>query len=110
MEQGHLESSDSITMRAILPAKASVAAKLDSGTVVWISFFKGPLIGYDKSNDRHFVAFSAAWFYNWAKSLAFDGQSLWFGSHCKEGPDVFPPTAIADWTPTSLSEAGPCPT
>jgi hypothetical protein len=67
------------------PCKATVVATLDTGTVLWMSFFKGPLIGYEKLNDRHFVAFSAAWSYNWAKNLAFDGQSLWFGSHCKNG-------------------------
>ena len=67
------------------PCKATVVTTLDTGTVLWMSFFKGPLIGYEKLNDRHFVAFSAAWSYNWAKNLAFDGQSLWFGSHCKNG-------------------------
>jgi hypothetical protein len=65
--------------------KASVAAMLNRGTVCWMSFFKGPLIGYEKLSDRHFVAYSAAWSYNWAKALAFDGQSLWFGSHIKKG-------------------------
>jgi hypothetical protein len=67
------------------PCKATVVATLDTGVVSWISFFKGPLVGYEKLNDRHFVAYSASWSYNWAKSLAFDGQSLWFSSHCKKG-------------------------
>jgi len=67
------------------PCKASVAATLDSGTIFWLSFFKGPLIGYEKLNDRHFVAYSAAWSYNWAKSLVFDGHRLWFSSHLKNG-------------------------
>jgi hypothetical protein len=74
------------------PCKASVAATLDTGTILWISLFKGPLIGYERLNDQHFVAFSAAWSYNWAKSLAFDGQILWFGSHCKKGLMSFRPS------------------
>jgi len=74
------------------PCKATFVATIDTGTVFWMSFFKGPLIGYDKLNDRHFVAYSAAWSYNWANSLAFDGQSLWFGSHCKNGLMSFRPS------------------
>jgi hypothetical protein len=73
------------------PCKASIVATLDIGTFFWMSFFKGPLIGYDKLNDRHFVAYSAAWSYNWAKSLAFDGQRLWFSSHLKNGLMSFLP-------------------
>jgi len=72
--------------------KASVPAMLDTGSIVWLSFFKGPLIGYEKLNDRHFVAYSAAWSYNWAKSLVFDGQRLWFSSHLKNGLMSFRPT------------------
>jgi len=67
------------------PCEASVVAKLQTGSVNWVSFFKGPLVGYEKLNDRHFVAYSAAWSYNWVKSIVFDGQSLWLGSHCKKG-------------------------
>lgn len=71
--------------RGYPPCQASVVATLDTGTILWISFFKGPLIGYERLNDQHFVAFSAAWSYNWAKSLTFDGETLWFGSHCTKG-------------------------
>jgi len=67
------------------PCKASVVVTLDAGTILWMSFFKGPLIAYEKLNDRHFVAYSAAWSYNWVKSLVFDGQRLWFSSHLKDG-------------------------
>src|SRR5216683_2252738 len=73
------------------PCKASVVATLDTGTIFWMSFFKGPLIGYEKLNDRHFVAYSAAWSYNWAKSLAFDRRRLWFSSHLKDGLMSFLP-------------------
>jgi hypothetical protein len=70
---------------------ASVAATFDTGTVLWLSFFKGPLFGYDRLTDKHFIAYSPAWFYNWAKCLAFDGERLWFGVHCRAGLMSFRP-------------------
>jgi hypothetical protein len=74
------------------PFKASVVATLDTGTIFWMSFFKGPLTAYEKLLDRHFVVYSAAWSYNWAKSLVFDGQRLWFSSHLKDGLMSFRPS------------------
>jgi hypothetical protein len=73
------------------PYEATVAATLDTGPILWISFFKGPLIAYERLNDRHFVAFSPSWSYNWAECLAFDGANLWFGSHCESGLMSFAP-------------------
>jgi hypothetical protein len=69
-----------------------VVTTLDVGGIFWMSFFKGPLVGYDKLNDRHFVAYSAASFYNWAKSLVFDGQILWFNPYCAHGLMCFRPS------------------
>jgi hypothetical protein len=71
--------------------KASIAATLDTGIVLWLSFFKGPLSGYERLKDQHFIAYSPAWSYNWAKCLAFDGEILWFGSHCRNGLMSFRP-------------------
>ena len=70
---------------------SSVAAECDAGEILWISHFKGPLFGYLKSEDKHFIAYSPAWFYNWAKSLAYDGERLWFGVHCRNGLMYFKP-------------------
>lgn len=64
---------------------ASVVDTLDAGGILWISFFKGPVVGYDKAQNRHFVAFSSAWSYNWATCFAWDGSSLWFGLHMRDG-------------------------
>ena len=72
--------------------KASIAATLDTGSVVWLSFFKGPLFGYEKLKDRHFIAYSPAWFYNWAKCFVIDGDILWFGVHCRNGLMSFRPS------------------
>jgi hypothetical protein len=65
--------------------KASVMDTLDTSAAQWISFFKGPLCGYEKTRDRHFIAYSPAWSYRWAKCLAFDNEVLWFGLHCRGG-------------------------
>jgi hypothetical protein len=57
----------------------SVVARLDTGDVVWTAYFKGPLCGYIKSADRHFVAYSPSWIYDWVMCLANEGQRLLFG-------------------------------
>lgn len=72
------------------PDKSTVVATLDSSTM-WISFFKGPLIAYEKIHERHYVVYSPAWSYNWVKCLAWNGKLLWFGSHCKKGLMSFYP-------------------
>jgi hypothetical protein len=64
---------------------ATVVAKLRTATIHWVSFFKGPVYGYERLKDRHFIAYSSAWSYNWATCFAFDGKTLWFGLHMRDG-------------------------
>jgi hypothetical protein len=71
--------------------RASVAATLNVGALSWMSFFKGPVYGYERLKDRHFIAYSSAWSYNWATCLAFDGKTLWFGLHMRDGLMSFSP-------------------
>lgn len=73
------------------PYGSTVMDECDTGDIVWIAQFKGPLFGYVKSQDEHFIAYSPAWFYNWPECLAFDGVRLWFGVHCKKGIMCFRP-------------------
>lgn len=70
---------------------ASVIDTLDTGEILWISYFKGPVVGYDNIRNRHFVAFSADWSYNWATCFAWDGNLLWFGLHSRNGLISFSP-------------------
>jgi hypothetical protein len=65
--------------------RGSVVASLKTDDVVWIAYFKGPLCAYLAAQDRHFVAYSPEWIYNWATCLAYDGRSLWFGLHSDPG-------------------------
>jgi len=70
---------------------ATVIAKLRTSTMNWVSFFKGPVYGYERLKDRHFIAYSSAWSYNWATCFAFDGKTLWFGLHLRDGLMSFTP-------------------
>lgn len=67
------------------PHKSSIGDVLETKSITWTSFFKGPLYGYIKSDDKHFIAYSPAWVYEWVKCLASDGKHLWFGVHCLPG-------------------------
>jgi len=58
---------------------SSISATLETDDILWIAYFKGPLFGYIKSKNQHFVAFSPSWKYNWVKCLTYDGENLWFG-------------------------------
>ncbi len=58
---------------------------LDEGDHIWRANFKGPLFGYIKSRDQHFIPYSPQWVYEWVKSLADDGKRLWFVCHCIAG-------------------------
>jgi hypothetical protein len=63
----------------------SVTASLKIDGLLWTAYFKGPICGYLAAEDRHFVAYSPEWKYNWATCLAHDGRSLWFGIHSDVG-------------------------
>ncbi len=54
----------------------TVTAQADD--VTYTAFFKGPVCGYLKEHDQHFVAFSPAWTYDWASWIVHDGAHLWF--------------------------------
>ncbi len=63
----------------------SISATLETTDILWIAHFKGPLFGYIKSKNQHFVAFSPSWKYNWVTCLTHDGENLWFGIHSDFG-------------------------
>jgi hypothetical protein len=70
---------------------SSMAGKLDTPDITWISVFKGPLYGYVKSKNQHFIAYSPAWVYEWINAMAFDGHLLWCGIHTRAGLFSFDP-------------------
>ena len=64
---------------------ATLVVTVRASDRIWFSFFKGPMFEYDLANDRHCVVYSPAWFYNWVKCAAFDGERLWCGVHLMKG-------------------------
>lgn len=61
--------------------RGSVAAQLEDADCHWIASFKGPVYGYIKSQDKHFIAYSPAWVYNWGTCLLASHRYLWIGLH-----------------------------
>lgn len=55
------------------------------GDTAWCAHFRGPLIHYDRRNNRHYIAYAPADRYSCAKALVWDGTSLWFGIHVEAG-------------------------
>ena len=68
---------------------ASITAEIETDDIIWTAFFKGPLVGYIKSKDKHFIAYSPSWIYNWAKCLIYYENKLWFGIHSDLGVMTF---------------------
>lgn len=65
-----------------MPAyKSSVVAESESEDIIWRSYFKGPLYGYCKAEQMHFIPYSPQWRYEWVKGLASDGNRIWFVCH-----------------------------
>jgi len=67
------------------PFASSIADSLDDGKIFWISFFKNPLVGFIKAENKWFIAYSPSNFYSWARSLAYDGKRIWFATHTSNG-------------------------
>jgi hypothetical protein len=59
--------------------------ELDTPEVIWRAYFKGPLIGYMKSDRKYFVVYSPASAYNWVVAQIFENGRLWFGLHMARG-------------------------
>ncbi len=51
-----------------------------SDDIEWIGYFKGPICGYLKKRNEHFVAYSPGWTYDWPKHLKLKGTRIQFTS------------------------------
>jgi hypothetical protein len=65
---------------------ASVNARHEDGNTEWYGFFKGPVIGYDRLADEHFVVYGPSTMYHWPTSFASNRAFVWFGTR---GDGVF---------------------
>ena len=66
--------------------RASVNARHEDGNTEWYAFFKGPVIGYDRSADEHFVVYGPSTMYHWPTCFASNLTFVWFGTR---GDGVF---------------------
>lgn len=54
---------------------------LEDGDYLWIAYFKGPVYGYIKSQNKHFIPYSPASIYLWVNCLVASNRYLWMGTH-----------------------------
>src|SRR5208337_2730211 len=59
---------------------ASGTASIIDGDVLWSAYFKGPVYGYLRSENKHFVVYSPIWSRLWPTCLAADDRFLWIGT------------------------------
>ena len=55
---------------------ASEAARAEDGQYLFVSYFKGPIYRYNKTNDKHAVIYAPPTEYDWCDSLKWDGKRL----------------------------------
>lgn len=53
---------------------------LDDGEYLWIEYSKGPVYGYIKSENKHFIPYSPASIYAWVNCLVASPRYLWMGT------------------------------
>lgn len=63
---------------------SSILEAKETPDVEWIAYFKGPLFGYLKKDNSHFVAFSPGWTYDWPHDLDADNKAVSFTSGGKK--------------------------
>jgi len=73
---------------------ASVNARHEDGNTEWYAFFKGPVIGYDRLADEHFVVYGPATMYHWPTCFASNQAFVWFGTR---GDGVFQFSKKDNW-------------
>ena len=56
----------------------------DTSEIEWIAYFKGPLFGYLKQDNTHFVAYSPGWTYNWPHNIDANNKAILFKSGGKK--------------------------
>lgn len=67
----------------------SVVQELNTPDVLFVAYFKGPIIGYPHASNNWFVAYSPANIYDWAKVMIYEKGNVWFGRHCQPGLCLF---------------------
>lgn len=58
----------------------TIVTEIEDGDFMWISYFKGAVYGYTRSQDRHFVVYSPSVDWNWAGCLLATTNYLWIGT------------------------------
>jgi hypothetical protein len=59
--------------------EGSTSCVVHDGEMVWTSYFKGDIYGYDSKRDIHFVIYSPSNTYEWANFMVAGKEYLWLG-------------------------------
>jgi hypothetical protein len=63
----------------------SLICELDTQNIVWRSYFKSSLTGYNKSEDNWFVVYSPVSRYGWITNIFEVGKCIFFTPHMEPG-------------------------
>ena len=68
-------------VKAELTSGATIACTVEDARIRWRSYFKGPVLGYDRQSGESFVLFQPAVSINWIKGMvAWRALPLaWYG-------------------------------
>lgn len=69
----------------IPPTEVTVMCTVDDGEFEWVSYFKGPVIGYDKSRDAYFVLYVPRYDLGHVPTMISGAQYLWLGTCIENG-------------------------
>ena len=69
----------------IPPIEATVMCAVDDGEFEWISYFRGHVLGYDKSGDAYFVLYVPIYGLAYVPTMVSGEQYLWLGTCIEHG-------------------------
>jgi hypothetical protein len=67
--------------RGKIPHLDEAHCTVDDGDYLWASFFKGPVVGYQKSRNRYFILFVPPTQYHWVTNLLIGKRYIWLEVH-----------------------------
>jgi hypothetical protein len=72
-----------------IPYSEDPSCYIDEGELQWATYFKGPLFGYNKSKDTHFIVFIPEGEIGWVRTMVSGKQYLWLGLSRDDGVLAF---------------------
>jgi len=72
-----------------LPRPEQIICSVDDDTHRWVSYLKGPVVGYSKAEHAYFVVYVPWSAYGWVSNIIVGARYLWLGVGTNEGILVY---------------------